>query len=226
MYDVTVPMLWLPIVLSAVFVMIGSTVVWMALKYENTEWKPIPGEDQLRDVVRKLNLPTPGQYIFPHMMGEGGPEAAMKKAEEGPTGVLLLRKPAKFSMAPMLGKAFIYYLIVSFFVAYVASHALPKGTEHHRSRQSADARDDHVLQQCAAPRIDSRQSDRQNGDRDRGFHHLTHLQPGVGRGHGENHAKKHSPSHRARRQFGQFLRCRHRRLVDRPGRERRVGIRG
>ena len=137
MYDVTVPMLWLPILLSAVIVMIGSTVVWMALKYENAEWKPIPGEDQLRDVVRKLNLPAPGQYIFPHMMGEGGPEAAMKKVEEGPTGVLLLRKPAKFSMAPMLVKAFIYYLVVSFFVAYIASHALPKGTEYLRVMQVA-----------------------------------------------------------------------------------------
>ena len=139
MYDVTVRMLWLPILLSAVFVMIGSTVVWMALKYENTEWKPIPGEDQLRDVLRKLNLQAPGQYIFPHMMGEGGPEAAMKKVEEGPTGVLLLRKPAKFSMAPMLVKAFIYYLVVSFFVAYVASHAVPKGTEYLRVFQVAGA---------------------------------------------------------------------------------------
>jgi len=139
MYDVTVPMLWLPIVLSAVFVMIGSSVVWMALKYENAEWKPIKGEDQLRDVLRKLNLATPGQYIFPHMMGEGGPEAAMKKAEEGPAGVLLLRKPAKFSMTPMLAQSFIYYLVVSLFVAYIASHALPKGTEYLRVFQIAGA---------------------------------------------------------------------------------------
>lgn len=139
MYDVTVPMLWLPIVLSAVFVMIGSSVVWMALKYENAEWKPIPGEDQLRDVIRKLNLKAPGQYIFPHIMGEGGAEAAMKKVEEGPNGVLLLRKPAKWSMTPMLVQAFIFYLVVSFFVAYVTSHALPRGTDYLRVFQIAGA---------------------------------------------------------------------------------------
>jgi hypothetical protein len=137
MHDVTMSMLWLPIVLSAVFVMIGSSVVWMVLKYENTEWKPIPGEDQLREVVRKLNLPAPGQYIFPHMMGEGGAQAAMKKVEEGPNGILLLRPPAKWTMAPMLVKAFIYYLVVSFFVAYVASHALSRGTEYLRVFQVA-----------------------------------------------------------------------------------------
>ena len=139
MYDVTVPMLWLPIVLSAVFVMIGSTVVWMALKYENAEWKPIPGEDQLREAIRKLNLAAPGQYIFPHMMAEGGSAEAMKKIEEGPNGILLLRPGMKFSMAPMLVKSFIYYLVVSFFVAYVASHGIGAGTDYLKVFQLAGA---------------------------------------------------------------------------------------
>jgi hypothetical protein len=139
MHDVTLPMLWLPIVLSAVIVMIGSSVVWMVLKYESAEWKPIPGEDQLRETVRKLNLAAPGQYVFPHMMGEGGAQAAMKKVEEGPNGVLLLRKPAKWSMTPMLVQAFIYYLVVSVFVAYVASHALASGTDYLRVFQIAGA---------------------------------------------------------------------------------------
>lgn len=139
MHDVTLPMLWLPIILSAVIVMIGSSVVWMALKYENAEWKPIPGEDQLREAVRKLNLAVPGQYIFPHMMGEGGAQAAMKKMEEGPVGILLLKKPGKFSMGGALFKGFIYYLVVSFFVAYVASHALTSGADYLRVFQIAGA---------------------------------------------------------------------------------------
>src|ERR1035438_2443121 len=70
------------------------------------------------------------------------------------------------------------------------------------------------------------QADRQDGDGDGGLHHLPHLQPGVGRGHGEDDAEKDTPPHRAQRQFRQFLRCRHGRRVDRPGRERSVGIRG
>jgi len=139
MHDVMLPALWLPILLSAVIVMIGSSVVWMALKYENAEWKPIPGEDQLREVVRKLNLPAPGQYIFPHMMGEGGGEAAMKKMEEGPNGILLLRPAAKFSMTPMLVKSFVYYVVVSIFVGYVATHAVGAGTEYLKVFQVAGA---------------------------------------------------------------------------------------
>jgi hypothetical protein len=139
MHDVTLPMLWLPILLSAVMVMIGSTVVWMVFKYENASWKAVPGEDQLRDAIRKLNLAAPGQYVFPHMMGSADPQTAMKKMEEGPNGVLLLRAPSKFSMAPMLVKAFIYYLVVSFFVAYVSSHALSTGTDYLRVFQVAGA---------------------------------------------------------------------------------------
>jgi hypothetical protein len=139
MHDLTVPMLWLPIVLSAVVVMIGSTIVWMVFKYENAEWKAIPGEDQLREAVKKLNLPAPGQYIFPHMMGSADPQTAMKKWEEGPNGVLLLIAPQKFSMGGRLTLAFIYYLVVSFFTAYVASHALPSGADYLRVFQVAGA---------------------------------------------------------------------------------------
>ena len=131
MHDaVMLPALWLPIVLSAVIVFVGSSIVWMVLKYENADWKPIPGEDQFIEAVKKLNLPAPGQYVFPHMMASADPQAAMKKAETGPSGVLLVRKPMKWSMAPMLVKAFIYYLVVSFFAAYVASHALARGVDY------------------------------------------------------------------------------------------------
>jgi hypothetical protein len=133
---VTLQALWLPIVLSAVAVMIGSSVIWMALKYENAEWKPIAAEDKMIEAVRALNLPAPGQYLFPHMFGQS-PDLVAKKMEEGPVGILLLRKPAKMNMGGMLFKSFIFYLVVSFFVAYVASHALDSGAEYLRVFQIA-----------------------------------------------------------------------------------------
>ncbi len=127
---VMLPALWLPIVLSAVMVMIGSTIVWMVLKYENADWKAVPNEDQLLDALRKLNLPAPGQYVFPHMMSSGGAQTAMQKAEQGPSGILLLRKPMKWSMSRPLVQSFVLYLVVSFFAAYVASHALARGADY------------------------------------------------------------------------------------------------
>ena len=94
------------------------------------------------------------------------------------------------------------------------------------SRQSADAGDDHVFEQCAAPRVDARQADRQDRNRDGGFHHLAHLQAGVGGGDGEDDAQKDSPSDGARREFGEVLRCCYGRLIDLPGRQGGVGIDG
>jgi hypothetical protein len=64
---VMVPALWLPIVLSAVIVFLGSSIVWMVFKYENADWKVVPNEDQFLDALRKANIPAPGQYVFPHM---------------------------------------------------------------------------------------------------------------------------------------------------------------
>ncbi len=139
MHDVTLPMLWLPIVLSAVIVLIGSAVVWMALKYEPAEWKAIPNEDQFREAVRKLNLPEPGQYIFPHMAASADRQAVTKKVAEGPNGVLLLTDRRTMNMGSQLAQSFIYYLIVSVFVGYIASHALTRGTDYLRVFQVAGA---------------------------------------------------------------------------------------
>ena len=100
------------------------------------------------------------------------------------------------------------------------------GARDHGPRQAADAGDDDVFEQGAAPRVDARQADGQDGNRDGGFHHLADFQSGVGGRDGEDDAQEDSPSDGARRQFGEVLRCRHGRLVDRPGREWGVGIGG
>ncbi len=139
MHDVTLPMLWLPIVLSAVIVFVASAVVWMVLKYEGTEWKSVPAEDQLREVVRKLNLAAPGQYIFPHMTSSADREAVAKKVAEGPNGVLLLSDRRTTAMGKELTQSLVYYLVVSVFVAYIASHALARGTDYLRVFQVAGA---------------------------------------------------------------------------------------
>jgi len=136
MHDVTMPMLWLPILLSAVAVMIGAASSgWpSSTRTRSGRWSGRGSADRGRAQAQPL---CAGQYLFPHMMGEGGAQAATRKWEEGPVGVLLLRKPGKFSMGGTLFKSFIFYLVVSFFVAYVASHALSVGTEYLRVFQIA-----------------------------------------------------------------------------------------
>lgn len=120
--------LWLPIVLSAVFVFILSAIIHMVLKYHNSDYKRLSNEDAVRAALRSGN-PEPRQYLFPYAaeMKEMGSPEMKQKYVEGPVGVLYLKRPGPPTMGPALIQWFLFTLIVSLFVAYVAAHAIPPG---------------------------------------------------------------------------------------------------
>jgi hypothetical protein len=126
--------LWLPIVLSAVFVFIGSALVWTALKWHNADWKLVSDETALQDALRKAGV-AKGQYMFPNMDPDASDKGASKKRWEehyakGPVGVILAGTPGKMSQGKMMGQMVVYFLVVSFFIAYIASHALAHGAPY------------------------------------------------------------------------------------------------
>lgn len=61
---ISIPDLWMPIVLSAVFVFVVSSVLHMALKYHQADYKAIPDEGSALAELGKAGLP-PGYYNFP-----------------------------------------------------------------------------------------------------------------------------------------------------------------
>jgi len=128
---VTLGALWLPILLSAVLVFIASSIIHMALKYHNRDYTRLPNEDAVRAAIRAGN-PEPKQYIIPYAMGMKEMESAEMKQKwvEGPVGVLNLKRPGPYAMGPNLVQWFVFTLVVSFFVAYVASHTIPAGAEY------------------------------------------------------------------------------------------------
>ena len=128
---VTLGALWLPIVVSAVFVFIASSIIHMLLRYHNRDYTRLPNEDAVRAAIRAGN-PEPRQYIIPYCseMKEMQSPEMQQKFVEGPVGVLNLRRPGKPGMGPQLGQWFIFNLVTAFFVAYVAAHTLPQGTTY------------------------------------------------------------------------------------------------
>ncbi len=127
---VTLGALWLPIVLSAVFVFIASSIIHMLLGYHNRDYTRLPNEDVVRAAIRAGN-PEPRQYIIPHCeMKEMRSPEMQQKFVEGPVGVLNLRRPGPPGMGPQLGQWFVFNLVTSFFVAYVAAHTIPSGTTY------------------------------------------------------------------------------------------------
>ena len=68
--------LWLPILLSAVFVFIISSLIHMLLPYHKNDFGKVPNEDGVMEALRKFDIP-PGEYAIPNASSS----AAMKDPE-------------------------------------------------------------------------------------------------------------------------------------------------
>src|SRR3972149_3049426 len=128
---VSLPSLWLPILLSAVVVFFASWLIHMVLPYHRTDRGKVPSEDAVMEALRKFNIP-PGDYMLPH---GGGPEAMkspefQEKLNKGPVIVMTVIKNGPFNMGASLGLWFVYCLIVSVLAAYITGHAVTPGERY------------------------------------------------------------------------------------------------
>ena len=122
--------LWLPILLSAVFVFIVSSLVHMVLGYHAGDYQKLPNEDSAMDALRGLNIPG-GHYTMPKAssMKDFKTEAFKAKMSKGPMAMLHIRH-GDMNMGGSLVKWFIYCLVVGFFCAYLGSITIPAGTDY------------------------------------------------------------------------------------------------
>jgi hypothetical protein len=119
--------LWLPILVAAVVVFFASFVSWMLLPFHKADFKELPDEDGLFQVLKSSGV-APGQYMFPHcadpsMMKD---PAYKKKWEAGPHGSLLVSATVP-NFGRNLALVFLFYVVVGFFVAYIGAAALAPG---------------------------------------------------------------------------------------------------
>src|SRR5260370_8770977 len=90
----------LPILLSGVLVFVVSSIMHTVLTYHHSDFKKLGNEDEVRAAVRKGNA-TAGMYMIPYCSGHKemkSPEN-MKKLDEGPPGMLVLRPTGQIHMA-------------------------------------------------------------------------------------------------------------------------------
>ena len=125
--------LWLPILLSAIFVFIASSLVHMVFKWHNSEYLKLPNEDEVRDAIRKES-PGPGQYVLPYCtdMKEMGSEDMKKKYVDGPLGILYLKPNGMPKMGPPMISWFLFNVLVAIFTGVLAWHTLHVGA-HYRA---------------------------------------------------------------------------------------------
>ncbi len=127
---VSLTVLWLPIMLSAVIVFFASSVMHMLLPYHRSDYRQLPNEDNLLASLRSAGL-TRGLYVFPFGTPKEMKSPAMiEKYTQGPVGMMTVSPGGPPNMPKFLGLWFVYCLIISFFVAYLVGHTVAPGANY------------------------------------------------------------------------------------------------
>ena len=120
--------LWIPVLVSAVVVFVGSSILHMALKYHKADFKTLSNEGAVRETLAKGGL-APGIYFTPYCaeMKQMKDPAIREKFEKGPVAMLTIYPKGAPDMRKPLGLWFAFSIFVSFVAAYVARHTLHPG---------------------------------------------------------------------------------------------------
>jgi hypothetical protein len=132
--------LWLPILLSAVFVFLMSFVLHMLLPWHRTDYAKVPNEDAVAAALRGFAIP-PGDYMMPRPDSPAEmrtPEFA-EKVRQGPMVVMTVMPGGEMRMTGNLLQWFVFVFVVSLFAAYIASRGVAAGAASMRVVQLAAA---------------------------------------------------------------------------------------
>jgi len=122
--------LWLPILVSAVFVFVASSLIHMASPWHKSDYPKLSNEKQVMDALRPLSIPL-GDYMMPRPSSrdEMRSPAFAERFKEGPV-VMLTVMPSEMSMGRNLAMWFVYCAAVGIFAAYITGRALPPGAPY------------------------------------------------------------------------------------------------
>ena len=114
--------LWLPILLTSVFIFIASSLIHMVFKWHNSEYKSFKNEDAVRAAIR-AESPTAGMYVLPYCtdMKQMASEEMTKKYNEGPVGFVTLKANGMPNMGKCLGLWFSFSLFVAAVAAFLSA---------------------------------------------------------------------------------------------------------
>lgn len=126
--------LWLPILLSAVFVFVASSVIHMAPLWHKSDYPKMPREAEVMDALRPFAIP-PGDYMMPRCSSGAemkSPEFK-EKMSKGPVMVATVFPNGVTSMGRNLALWFVYLVVVELFAAYVTGRAIAPGSTFRRA---------------------------------------------------------------------------------------------
>jgi hypothetical protein len=122
--------LWMPILLSAVFVFVASSIIHMVLPYHRSDYKKLPDEDKVLAALRSAGV-TQGVYMFPHCTHKDmkSPEM-LEKQKQGPIGSLTVFPAGPINMGKHLTLWFLFCVVVGVFTAYLTGRTTASGMNY------------------------------------------------------------------------------------------------
>src|SRR4051794_27767681 len=112
--------LWMPIVVSAVFVLIALSIIHGLVGWHKGDMTGVPGEAKFMETMRGLNV-QPGDYRFPfsNSVEEMKTPEFEEKMRQGPVGIMSIRPNGDINMGKLMGQWFAYSLLIAVFAAYI-----------------------------------------------------------------------------------------------------------
>ncbi len=134
---VSVLSLLIPIIVSAVFVFIASSIIHMFTSWHENDLDKLPDEDGVMNALRAFNL-RPGNYLMPKPATRNAMNSPefQAKFKAGPVAFITIR-PSDFNMGKTMAGWFLYSIVVSIFAGYIAGVAFGPGTGYLRIFQVA-----------------------------------------------------------------------------------------
>jgi hypothetical protein len=128
------PQLWLPILATAVFIFIASSLIHMVLKWHNSDYRKLANEDDVRAAIR-AGMPAPGLYVLPHCaeMKDMQNADVMQKFVEGPVGFVTLRQPGSPRIGASLIQWFVFTVVITAAAAGLAVQTYGIGGNAHHA---------------------------------------------------------------------------------------------
>jgi len=121
--------MWLPILLSAVIVFFASFIMHMVLPYHKSDYRKLPEEDRVTDVLRNAGVTRGPAYFFPYFSFKEMKSApAIEKMKRGPVGLLTVLPSGPPAMGKNLVQWFLYCVVISIFAAYLSGRTLAPGS--------------------------------------------------------------------------------------------------
>lgn len=128
---VLISQLWLLILVAGVLCWVASAMIHMILKYHNADYSELPNESGVMAALG-ANKPTPALYTVPHCsdMKQMGEESMQKKFADGPVAIISVFPNGMPPMGKLLGLQLAFFIIGSALIAYLATMAIPAGSEY------------------------------------------------------------------------------------------------